>query len=729
MNLFNFPNQRIAESKKDLDWHISHVENFLTYTGTTDYAKKKREIAELFLATAGVLSPEQEKIICSTITQKYGDNFGPQYYVYPLIENRIEQIVSEYRTRPLKKKLMVNNEQAVIKKLDDKVAILSEKLMRDVNQELESSLGFAPQTEQPEMQIPEDLEIFFQKDFRTISEEIGEDILYQLLVVKKEKEKIYDALRSVLTSGRVHAYLDEKDGHPSLFIPHVLDCFYDVDSSEVIQKNSQFFIWSRPLSLNEIFNQFDVTEEQKTIIENYSNIMIHDTSKYKNWFDNKEDNFRPVVVCMEWVSRITKKFLVIKDEDGKEEFKILPEGYKKRKDREEDIRSIEGDDVRHIIMVGPAVVLSYGSLENQMQTKGNPKKRFLNVVGMVDDSRNGANQNRSLAKKLKYLQDFASEILYEIRINMRYIDGGVLIYDLANIPKEWMALGANKALEKVNFHLKRDRIQFINSKDRKQNTYANSVNLSQKGRLTELISLLSVIEEMADRISGISKEAQGMAGQYAKATTTETNMTASSIRMEYYLGPFDSFVDTLLERMILKAKFVYDKNQVFTYYGGDNQAKFLKIFEPFLQEDLGIHIVDNKKEYERKQRIDQIAERTFGNSQDLEVMLSLINVFNSESSTEAEAVVRKGFKAMKETQMNNEKMAQQQQQMAEETKRAAIEKQDSQAEAKLENNIEVAEIYAHQQNNDTITKETNANLRKAAEIENKTAIENNKENK
>ena len=508
-----------------------------------------------------------------------------------------------------------------------------------------------------------------------------------------------------------------------------MDCFYDVDSSEVIQKNPQFFIWSRPLSLNEIFNQFDVTEEQKTIIENYGNILTRDTSKYKNWFDNKEDNFRPVVVCMEWVSRITKKFLVIKDEDGKEEFKILPEGYKKRKDREEDIRSIEVDDVRHIIMVGPAVVLSYGSLENQMQTKGNPKKRFLNVVGMVDDSRNGANQNRSLAKKLKYLQDFASEILYEIRINMRYIDGGVLIYDLANIPKEWMALGANKALEKVNFHLKRDRIQFINSKDRKQNTYANSVNLSQKGRLTELISLLSVIEEMADRISGISKEAQGMAGQYAKATTTETNMTASSIRMEYYLGPFDSFVDTLLERMILKAKFVYDKNQVFTYYGGDNQAKFLKIFEPFLQEDLGIHIVDNKKEYERKQRIDQIAERTFGNSQDLEVMLSLINVFNSENSTEAEAVVRRGFKAMKETQMNNEKMAQQQQQMAEETKRAAIEKQDSQAEAKLENNIEVAEIYAHQQNNDTITKETNANLRKAAEIENKTAIENNKENK
>ena len=726
MNLFNFPNQRIAETEKDLAWHISHVENFLTYSGTTHYAKKKREIAELFLATAGVLSDEQNKLICATITEKYGDNFGPQYYVYPLIENRIEQIVSEYRTRPLKKKLTVNNEQAVIKKLDQKVAVLSENLMRDVNKELQSSLGFTPDTEQPEMQIPDDLEEFFQKDFRTISEEIGEDVLYQLLVVKKQKEKLYDALRYVLTGGRVHAYLDQKDGHPDIFIPHPLDCFYDVDPTEVIQKNPQFFIWSKPLSLNEIFNQFDLTQEQKTIVENYGNVMMREPGSYMKWFDRSEDQFRPIVTCMEWVSRITKKFLVIVNKDGKEEFKILPDNYKKRKDRDENVRSIEIDDTRHIIMVGPAVVLSHGSLDDQMQTKGNPKKRFLNVVGMVDDSRNGAGQIRSLAKKLKYLQDFASEILYEIRINMRYIDGGVLVYDLANIPKEWMALGANQALQKVNFHLKRDRIQFINSKDRKQNTYAGSVNISQKGRLTELMNLLAVIEEIADRISGISKEAQGMAGQYAKATTTEVNMTASSTRMEYYLGPFDSFVDTLLERLVLKAKFVYDKNDVFTYYGGDNQAKFLKIFEPFLQEDLGIHVMDNKKEYDRKQRIDQIAERTFGNSQDLEVMLSLINVFNSENSTEAEAVVRKGFKAMKATADANQKMMQEQAQAAEQTKLQAIAKADEQAKDRLQNNIEVAEIYAHQQNNDTVAKETNANLRKAAELENKVAIENNK---
>lgn len=728
MSVFNFPDQTIPETEKNLEWHVAHIENFLTYSGTTNYTKNRKELAELYLAAAGVLSKQQEELICATITQKYGSDFGPQYYVYPLIENRFEQIIAEYRTRPIKKRLTVNNERAVIKKLDQKVSMISEQLMREANKEMESSLGFAPETEQPEMQIPENLEEFFQKDYRTISEEIGEDVLYQIMIVKKEKEKIYDALRHLLTGGRVYGCLDEKDGHPTIYIPHPLEVFTDVDISQSLQKNSQFCVYPQELTVNEIYNKFQLNKNQKELISAYGNVMSRSVNtNYGAWFNQSDNEFRIKVISMEWVSRINKKFLFFKNANGKEESKILPDDYKIRKDRNEDIRTLEIDDVRHIIMAGPAVVLSYGSVEKQMKTIGNPKKRFINMVGLVDDNRNGAGQIRSLAKKLKYLQDFASEILYEIRINMRYVDGGILIYDLANIPKEWMALGSKKALEKVSFHLKRDRIQYINSRDRKQNTYASSVNISQKGRLTELISLLGVIEEMADRISGISKEAQGQAQQYAKATTTEVNMTASSTRMEYYLGPFDSFVDLLEERLILKSKFIYDENDVFTYFGGDNQAKFLKIFADYLQEDLGIHAADNKKEFDRKQRIDGIAERVFGNTQDLEVMLSLINVFNSENSTEAEAIVRKGAKSLKKMQEDNQKMMQEQAAQQEQTKREAIAKLDQQAKDRLENNIDVAEIYANQQDKDTTSKEQNANLRKAAELEAKLATENKNE--
>lgn len=731
MSLFNFPNQRIADSKKDEQWHINHALGYLTYSLTGEYSSKKQEQANLYYATAGKLSPEQEKVVCAMITNRYGDNFGPQYYVYPLIENTLEQMIGDYRNRPLKRKCLVNNEKAVIKKLDKKVDAVAEKILREVNEELQSELGFTPETEQPEMEIPEDIEEFFAKDFRTMSEEIGEDVLYQLLVVKKEKEKIYDALRHYLTGGIVNAYCDEKDGHPSIFIPHPLETFHDVDSSESVQKNYQYFVWAKPMSINDILNTFDLDKKQIEKVEAYASSSASSDSSTTvtrgTWFEKDGEAIRPKVIFMEWVSRKKMNFLVI-EKDGKEEYKMLPEDYKPRKDRKENITSIEIDDVRHVTMLGPDVILSYGSNDNQMQTIGNKKKRFLNALGLVD-MRAGIGETRSLAKKLLYLQDFASEILYELRLNMRQLDGNVLVYDLANVPKEWLKLGADKALQKVNFYLKRDRMQIINSKDKRQNTYAGSTNVSQKGRLQELINVLGLIEDLAVKISGVSKEAQAQAAQYAKATVAELNMSASASRTENYFGLFDSFVETLLERMILKAKHVYEENDTFTYFAGDNQAKFLKIFPDFFQEDLGIHIGDNRLEYERKKRIDSVGQQTFGNSQDPEIMLNLIRMWNSENSTEAESIFKNGVKKMMEVREENMKMQQQQMQMEQESKAQTEEKADNRHKETLENNIDVANIYANNKNKDTVEKELGQDRRKAAELEKELIIASSKENK
>lgn len=721
MSIFNFPNQRIPESKKDEEWHKSHILSYMTYSASKEFMSRKKEMADLYYAAAGELSPEQKKIVCAMITERYGDNFGPQYHVYPLIETMLDQVIGDYRRRPVKTKCLVNNKDAMISKLDKKVAMISEKMLREINEELSSAIGFTPETENPEMKLPEDIEEFFQKDFRTISEEIGEDVLYQLLVVKKEKEKIYDALRHFLVGAHVWGYCNEKDGHPSIFIPHPLECICDIDDTESVQKDIQYFVWDRPMSVNEIFNTFDLTEDQKKKVENYSaidqneNTIAKQNESHSNWFVNEGTMLRPRVVFMEWISRIKRDFLVV-NIDGKEEYKILPEGYKPRKDRDEKIEKMEIENVRHVTMIGPDVVLSYGSNEQQMKTIGNPKKRFLNVIGLAD-YRSGIGRNRSLAKKLLYLQDFASEALYELRLNARQLDGNVLVYDLANMPKEWMSLGADKAMQKINFYLKRDRMQIINSKDKKSNAYANSTNVSQKGRMQDIMALLALIEDMASRVSGISKEAQAQAGQYQKTGVAEINMTATASRVENYYGLFDSFIETFLERMLLKAKHVYKPNDIFTFFAGDNQTKFLKIYPDFLAEDLGIHIGDNRKEFERKQRIDKAGEMAFGNSQDPMILRNMIKMWNAEHSTEAEAIFDRGLKALEA--MRKENMAQTQQ-IEESKNQAMVEKEQlitKRHEETMQNNIDVANIYANNKIQEVVERENGQDRRKAAELE------------
>ena len=299
---------------------------------------------------------------------------------------------------------------------------------------------------------------------------------------------------------------------------------------------------------------------------------------------------------------------------------------------------------------------------------------------------------------------------------MRQLDGNVLVYDVANMPKEFLKLGIDKAFQRVNFYLKRDRMQIINSKDKKANTYANSTNVSQKGRLQELINVLALIEDLASKMTGISKEAQAQAGQYQKATVAEMNLTASASRVENYFGLFDSFVETFLERLMVKAKFIYQENDTFTYFGGDLQTKFLKIYPDFLFEDLGIHIGDNRLEYQRKQRIDSVAQQTFANAQSPEMLLELIKIWNSENSTEAEAILSKGVKALAQIREENMKLQQQQIQVQGQTEQQKDQLDYQKHQEQLANNIDVANIYADNKIQEVVAKEDGANKRKAAEL-------------
>ena len=225
-----------------------------------------------------------------------------------------------------------------------------------------------------------------------------------------------------------------------------------------------------------------------------------------------------------------------------------------------------------------------------------------------------------------------------------------------------------------------------------------------------------MIEDLAAKITGNSKEAQAQASQYAKATVAEMNLTASASRIENYFGLFDSFVETFLERLMVKAKFIYKENDTFTYFGGDLQTKFLKIYPDFLFEDLGIHIGDNRLEYQRKQRIDSVAQQTFANAQSPEMLLELIKIWNSENSTEAEAILAKGVKALGKIREENMQMQQQQMQIQAQTEQKKDEIDYQKHTEQLDNNLEVAEIYADNKMDEVIEKEAGADRRKAAEL-------------
>ena len=714
MSVYDFPDQTIPESEKTLDWHKRHIIDYVGYSATDSYTAKRKELIKLYYGYSAALDKEDSHMVTKTITQRCGVDFGPQYSVYPLIESKIDKLVGDYRKRPLKRKLLVTNPDAVNKKLDDKLNMIAESILRKENETLTDSIGFAPETPNPDIEVPKDIEEFFSQDYRTLSEENGEQILKQILIVRKEKEKYYEALKHYLITGSVWGFLDEKDGHPTIVIPNLLDIFHDYDPNETIQKDSQYFIWDRPMALNDIYNTFNPTRKQKEKIKNLQ------SAGTKNWVEKGEDSIlRPRVISMIWKSRKTIRYKSYNNPvSKKEEYKILDADYKE--ENRDKIITHEIEDIRHITMIGPEVVLAWGSAEDQMKTKANPNKRICPVVGLVDHSTLGTGEIRSLAKKLLYLQGFASEILYELRLNMRQVDGNALVYDLANAPKQWLEGGPDAAMEKINFFLKRDRIQIINSRDKRANPYASSVNISQKGRIQDLMNMLGLIEDLADKMCGVKS---GEQNPYQKAAVAEISFDNFSSRTEMYFGPFDTFTDIMNERLVLKAQHVYKKGDVFSFFAGDNMQKFLTISADFLMDDLGIYVTDNRKDYEDKQLINDVASKLFGNASSPEMMRDLIRIIKTDNVSEAESIMDKGVIALQKTKEENDKMMQQIEQEKIAWEKEKEDRADSRQEKQIQGQLDVATIYADNKAGTDNEKNNAENLRKLAEIESKLTIE------
>lgn len=718
---YNFPDQTIPESQKTETWHKEHIINFVSYAKDSAYRENKLELERLYYAYAARVHPLDGDIIKATITARYCDtNFGPAYDIYPLIENTIEQLIGDYRLRPLRMYALTQNPEAVVSKLDEKYDAYLEKIMRDVHADIEEEEGISIPTENPDIEVPENDDVDFFKNYRTKSESVAESILYFLLVIKKEKEKIYTALLHYLISGTGYMAMAEKDGHPSINIANPLCSDSDVDPNDIIQDNLQYFAYDEFLSMNDIFNTYTLTDKQKTQIKAYSTTATADNLRgvyQDNWFNRPSNNadLRIKVVSLVWKSRIKQDFKRFINSAGNEEMKILPEDYKPRK--KDDIVTVEIENVRHCTMIGPDLVLEYGTQEDQLKAIGNPKKRFLHVVGINNNNKTGTNVIRSVAKKIKFLQDYASEILYEIKLAMRSVDGGVLVYDVSNIPKEWMRLGFEKAIEKVNFSVKRDRVMFINSADKRSNGYASAVNISQKSKIGDLTALLALIETIAEKISGVNGAKNGSQADYTKASVAQMNLFQANARSENIFGPFDTFVEKFLERIVLKAQHLYKKNQLINYYAGDSTLKFIEAKEEFFDDDIGVTLSDPRKEMEAKQIISQTAAQVLPNVQDPKLMVELIKVHMADSASDAIAIFERGIERM-------EKLAQerQQQQLQAQQQEAEAIQQQTKTDEDLtlkgyDKDITVATIYADNKLQSDQVKEANANLRKAAELE------------
>lgn len=741
MNSYILTNQKIPSSKKTKEWHADHIRNFVAYDVKRTASERRDMQLKCWKAYTGFVENERNKT--NVVTSPYGYNLGIEWMHYPLVESKLEQMVGEFMTRGLKRKTYVINKRAQTAKLNDKFDMICEEILRETNKELEPALGFDPETESPDKELPPDIEEFFEQGYKTISEQVSDTILNQVLVVKKEMDKIKNLYLDMLLFDETIAYIEEKDGQPSIRKCNIFETELDYDPDSEVQDNPQYVIFNKVLGYNQIINTFNLTPEEESILQSYLTInqrtaideSLHEGSgfdgNYSSWLSGDKNDLRIRCVEMHWISQTKITVKVSKNKKtGKDIYKNIPDDYKKKTG--DNVKSIWVEQKRKCIMCGPDLILDWGIDHERYSRIDNPTKDSLSVVAIRRNNNLNGTQMRSAASKLLQLQDFASECLFELRLAMRRNNGRVLVYDAAQVPKQFLKTGGyQNAINRVMHHAKKDQFLIINSMD-KQARYAfnqfTSLDMSTKGLMQDLFNVLALIEELAGKFLGLAPQREGNIDQYESATGTERAVAQSTARTEVYVKPFESFLKYVLDKVLIKGKYCYEENEVTQYIFGDLKTKFFTVYPKYFQEDVGVCIADNFAEQKKKSVVDMAAQQALSNAATPDLILSLIETLNADTAGESEAIFKQAVKAMNALKAQEQEFQAQQQKEKIEADKAAKAEDSQLKREQFQNNIDVAKIYADNKTETDRMKNEAENTRKLADIEKDLIISEEKNN-
>lgn len=740
MSLLSIPDQTIPEGEKTEEWHILHATNYASYSLSDAYNDQRRLMLKYYRAYNAELSDE-EMALTKVITCPNGHDLGIEYVVYPLIQTKLEQFIGEFLLRPIRRKAYAMDKKSKNEKFEEKLKMLGEEIMRGLSEKMEGQLGFKPETQNSEMELPPNVEEFFEKDFKSIAEEVADGLLKLFLDVNKEKNKLKEYFLDYCITDRAHSVLHKLNGHTRSRKVHPMDCDYDLDPYKTVQDNHEYFFENYYLTENEIYNSFSLSDTQKEGVKEAFTAIgdrgisspdseeLTTSHKYDGWYQTNNKVSRLRIVSAMWKSRKRVTLKTNTNKDNKEFVKKVGEKDDIRK--KDKLDHIDGENPRYVLMLGPNICLEWGEMKQRHSSVDAPWACTLPVVSIVRDNTTGTSMIKSPAAKLFQLQQMASEVLFEIRLALKTAgDSRVLVYDAAQTPKEFTKGGFEGGLNKVMHHIKKDKLMIINSKEKGmgKNSFNQftSLDLSQKGAVQDLFRGLAVIEDLASKFIGITPEREGEVGQYQTATGTDKAIRGSTARTEVIYSPFDSFIQAMLEKVLLRAKHDYEEGEIIQYVFGQMQTKFLKLFKEFFLSDMGIYLSDARKDKQAAETIDRAAEMALSNANTPEIIMGLIEVFEGDSASEKKAVFQRMLNSMEKMRAEQAKA---EQEAAAQAQKAEMEDKEANRTVQREGFIKdenVAEIYVAGKGMDGTMKTRSAELIAAAKIE---SDNNKKENK
>ena len=163
----------LSEAEKTPEWCEQVLDSIISYMSYDDgfYLSGRTKDIRNYLIYNGQVNQQDY----SYITEQYGLTYPARLVNYPIITPKIDLLVGEEIRRPLDMKVTTINKDAIIRKLDHKVAITMRALLQDIHDEFEQQQGVSIIEQGTGMPVPEDIETYMKYNYREMVEETAQD--------------------------------------------------------------------------------------------------------------------------------------------------------------------------------------------------------------------------------------------------------------------------------------------------------------------------------------------------------------------------------------------------------------------------------------------------------------------------------------------------------------------------------------------------------------------------
>jgi hypothetical protein len=673
----DFPKQNIPDNKKNKEWHLDCINAVQRYHKSWNtFVDSRKKDHENYLIVAGEFDHKQYEYV----TDMYGMTSPARFVNYPIIISKLDLLAGELVSQPLQFSVNVVNRNAIRKKNEEKINVAAEVVLRPIRREIEKVLGAPIPDENVGQEVPENVELYKKKKFRTAVEEmvhIGLTYCIQKWDLKSVfKRGFYD----LSICGKEFYYTYIKNGDPYVERVDPRSMIYDVDIDKENLEDAKYVGQDNWKTVNEIIDQYGHKLDKKDV-DKLEELQSNNLQGFENGSDiwdnyshDESSNLKVRVIHLQWKSIKMIKHKVSENpyDPDNPYLKKLPDDYKPKKNENIVVKPIT--DIRQATKIGHDMLIDWGRKPNQIRYEENFANTSFDYFGFIRNNFNGT--TLSVVDTLKNIQILYNITMYQIELAMSRAGGKAIVYDVSQKPK-------NIPLEDVFYHAKNTGLILINNKaEGMQSSSFNQfqqVDFTLSQSVSQMVNLKMMLEDTADKLTGISAARSGVQKSGDLVGVTERNVMQSTLITAPLFDGHYELVGDVLQNLAGLFKFAWGKEDRMINVFGDMGIQTFKIDKSIALDEYGIFVENSGKEVQRKQTMMSLLER-YSSTGAIDPTAA-IKAVNAESSSQIESILTEGLEAIRE------QMAQ-----LEERKVAASEQANEIEAQKMSIPLEVAKI-------------------------------------